>query len=291
MQYQGTVIRPPSEAHSIILQVTLGCSHNKCAFCGAYRDKPFSIRPITEIRKDIAFARIHCTRQRTLFLADGNALVMPRSQLVPLFEEIQEQLPWVRRISLYGGCRDILSCDARYLHTLKELGLGRIYMGLESGDDRVLKAVNKGVTGQEMIAAGRRVREAGIFLSVTCLLGLAGNDPDASLAHARQTAEVLNEMQPSQIAVLTLMPMANTPLGRQVDRGDFRLPEKKQLFLELRTIIEYLADFRVQFQANHASNYFQLNGRMPRDRDSFLARIDQALQEKISLKPEHLRAL
>lgn len=291
MQYQGTVIRPPSEAHSIILQVTLGCSHNRCTFCGAYQDKPFSIRPFADILKDIAFARIHCTRQRTLFLADGNALVMPRSRLVPLFEEIRQQLPWVRRISLYGGCRDILACDARYLHTLKELGLGRIYMGLESGDDRVLRAVNKGVTGQEMIAAGRRVREAGIFLSVTCLLGLAGNDPDASLAHARHTAMVLNAMHPSQIAVLTLMPMANTVLGRQVDRGDFRLPEKKQLFLELRTMIEHLADSRVQFQANHASNYFQLNGRMPRDRERFLAIIDQALQEDISLKPEHLRAL
>ena len=291
MQYQGTVIRPPSEAHSIILQVTLGCSHNRCTFCGAYRDKPFSIRPWVEILKDIEFARTCCTRQKTLFLADGNALAMPYLQLVRLLEEIRIQLPWVRRVGLYAGCRDILACDADSLRRLKELGLGRIYMGLESGDDNVLHAVNKGATGRDMITAGRMVRDVGIFLSVTCLLGLAGADPEASFAHARNTAKVLNLMRPSQIAVLTLMLLDNTPLGRKAAQGLFSLPDKQQLFLELQAMILALGDFRAQFQANHASNYFQLDGRLPRDREKFLALIDEVLQGRRSVKPERLRAL
>ncbi len=291
MHYQGTVIRPPSEVHSIILQVTLGCSHNRCTFCGAYRDKPFSIRPWAEVNRDIEFAHTCCTRQKTLFLADGNALVMPRSQMVRLLEEIRARLPWIRRIGLYAGCRDILACDADYLHHLKGLGLGRIYMGLESGDDSVLSAVNKGVTGSDMITAGHLVREAGIFLSVTCLLGLAGADPEASLAHARKTAEVLGRMRPSQIAVLTLMLMENTPLGQKAEAGLFSLPDKRQLFLELETMVRELPDFRVQFQANHASNYFQLDGRLPRDREKFLAIINQVLQGRRAVKPERLRAL
>ena len=244
-----------------------------------------------DINRDIEFARACCTRQKTLFLADGNALVMPRSEMVRLLEEIRARLPWVRRVGLYAGCRDILACDADYLRSLKELGLGRIYMGLESGDDNVLNAVNKGVTGSDMISAGRLVREAGIFLSVTCLLGLAGADPEASLAHARNTAMVLNQMRPSQIAVLTLMLLDNTPLAKMAALGQFSLPDKHRLFLELRTIIRELSDFRAQFQANHASNYFQLDGRLPRDREKFLAIIDQVLQGRRAVKPEELRAL
>ena len=291
MQYQGTVIRPPSEAHSIILQVTLGCSHNRCTFCGAYRDKAFAIRPLSDIYQDLDFARVHCRRQKTLFLADGNALVLPSGQLIDLLTEIRARLPWVRRISLYGGCRDILAYDGHGLRRLKELGLGRIYMGLESGDDRVLARVNKGATGREMVAAGRLVRDVGIFLSVTCLLGLAGSEPDTSLAHACETAAILNKMQPSQIAVLTLMLLENTPLGKEAATGQFAMPTKRQLFLELQALIRELADFRTQFQANHASNYFQLDGRLPRDRQRFLAIIDQVLSGNKPLKPEAMRAL
>ncbi len=288
MHYEGTVIRPPSEAHSIILQVTLGCSHNRCIFCGAYRDKRFRIRSDEEIGRDIGFAGRYCRRQKTVFLADGDALVMPYPRLHALCRRIRRELPWVRRIALYANSRDILRLGVEQLAELKELGLGRIYMGLESGDDATLAAIRKGADSTTMVKAGRKVRRAGIFLSVTCLLGIAGKD--RSLAHARATAEVLNRMQPSQVAVLTLMLLDNTELGRQARQGVFRMPDRTGLFRELQTMIRGL-ELRAQFQANHASNYFSLDGRLPRDRERFLATVAQAISGSLHLTPEPQRAL
>ena len=291
MQYEGTVIRPPSEAHSIIFQVTIGCSHNRCAFCGAYRDKRFRIRDNTEILQDIDYAAKYCRRQKTVFLADGDALVIPHARMLNLFQSIRKNLPWVRRISLYGNCRDILARSGQQLAELKNLGLDRIYMGLESGHDPTLTAIRKGATAEEMIIAGRRVRKAGIFLSVSCLLGVAGSIAADSIAHAKATAMALNRMRPSQIAILTLMLLENTPLADMARQGRFSLPGRQQLFLELRTLIAGLERFRAQVQANHASNYFSLNGRLPKDKEKFLALVDQALTGEIQCKPEFLRVL
>jgi coproporphyrinogen III oxidase-like Fe-S oxidoreductase len=195
----------------------------------------------------------------------------------------------VRRISLYANCRNILKRPAEKLAELKQAGLGRVYMGLESGHDPTLKAVRKGATAAEMIAAGRRVRKAGIFLSVTCLLGIAGRA--CSQQHAEDTAAVLSRMQPNQIAVLTLMLLPNTELGRAAADGSFQLPDQQELFRELRTMIAGLEDFRCQLQANHASNYFTLDGRLPRDRETFLATIDRALTGNVALKQEGMRGL
>ncbi len=288
MHYEGTVIRPPSEAHSIILQVTLGCSHNRCTFCGAYRDKRFRIRSEEEINRDIDFAARYCRRQKTVFLADGDVLVLPPARLRALCGRIRERLPWVRRIALYANSRDILRLGVEQLAGLRQLGLGRIYMGLESGHDPTLAAIRKGADAESMVEAGRRVRRAGIFLSVTCLLGIAGTEH--SLAHARATAAVLNRMRPSQVAVLTLMLLDNTELGRLARQGAFVLPDRAGLFRELETLIRGL-DLRAQFQANHASNYFSLDGRLPRDKDAFLATVRQALRGSLLLTPEGLRAL
>ena len=291
MHYQGNIIRPPSEANSIILQVTVGCSHNRCTFCGAYRakDQCFHIKHDHIIDQDIAFAAEYCRRQKTVFLADGDALIIPQKRLLDLCGKIQTELPWVRRISLYANCRDILRRNTHELAELKQVGVGRIYMGLESGHDVILKAVCKGATASEMIEAGQRVREAGIFLSVTCLLGIGGRA--FSQQHAGDTAAVLNAMRPSQIAVLTLMLLKNTKLGQAAAKGTFQLPDQTGLFRELRTLLEGLEDFRCQFQSNHASNYFSLDGRLPKDRNTFLAIIDQALSGGVTLKPEGLRGL
>ena len=289
MHYQGTIIRPPSEAHSVILQVTVGCSHNRCTFCGAYRDRKFRIKDKEIVFQDIEFARQHCTRQTTVFLADGDALVMGQRRLLTLFKRIHEQLPWIRRISLYANCRDILQCRAAELAELKAAGLGRIYMGLETGHDKTLDVIKKGANSRQMIEAGQRVREAGIFLSVTSLLGIAGLR--YSLQHGADTAAVLNAMQPNQVAVLTLMLLDNTELGRAAIAGRFQLPDKLGLFQELRVLITGLEPGRCQFQANHASNYFSLNGRLPRDKEKFLATIDQAIEGALCLKPETLRGL
>jgi radical SAM superfamily enzyme YgiQ (UPF0313 family) len=176
LHYQGNIIRPPSEADSIILQVTVGCSHNRCTFCGAYRDpeQKFHIKDERIIDEDIAFAAQYCRRQQTVFLADGDALIIPQQRLLNLLARLRDSVPWVRRVSLYASCRTLLNRSSDELAALKAAGLSRIYMGLESGHEETLAAIRKGATASEMIAAGRRVREAGIFLSVTCLLGIAG---------------------------------------------------------------------------------------------------------------------
>ena len=289
MHYEGNIIRPPSEADSIILQVTVGCSHNSCTFCGAFRDKYFRIKESQIVDEDIDFAARYCRRQKTVFLADGNALVLPQKKLVDLLKKIKQKLPQVRRISLYANGRDILQRSIADLKELKKLGLLRIYMGLESGHDPTLKAIAKGDDSQTIIAAGRRVRDAGIFLSVTVLLGVAGSTH--SLAHAAATALALNAMQPNQVAVLTLMVLDNTPLAKLVDSGKFQIPGRKDLFIELRTLLEQLYLPRSQFQANHASNYFSLDGRLPRDKEKFLSFINDAVSGSINLKPESYRAL
>ena len=289
VDYQGDIIRPPSEAFSIILQVTTGCSHNCCTFCGAYRNKPFQIKAWQRIEQDLDFAATWCKRQTTLFLADGDALVLPHDLLTALLLRIREKLPWIRRVSSYATCQNIEAKTDAQLLTYRQLGLSRLYMGLESGHDPTLKAIAKGVDSKAMITAGQRVRAADIFVSVTCLLGIGG--AALSLEHAEATAAVLNRMQPHQIAVLTLMLLANTPLYRQACAHRFTMPDQIQLFRELRCLLAGLGPHRTQFHANHASNYFSLDGRLPKDQKTMLATIDQALAGALPLKPEPHRAL
>jgi radical SAM superfamily enzyme YgiQ (UPF0313 family) len=289
MNYDGDIIRPPSEADSIILQVTVGCSHNHCTFCGAYKDKQFRIRTEEEVAENISFAARYCRRQHKVFLADGDALILSQKRLTALFRQIRSRLPQVRRISLYGNAKAIRSKSVEQLRELKDLGLDRIYMGLESGDDAVLTQVRKGETAASMISAAQKVASAGIFLSVTVLLGLGGQE--LSQKHARATGKVLSEMAPRQIAALTLMPLAGTPLGDQVENGDFLLPDALAMLKELKEMVTFIDCDKVQFMANHASNYLPISGRLGRDKDAILATIDQAMQGRIALTPEFYRAL
>lgn len=289
MNYEGDIIRPPSEAFSIILQATVGCSHNRCTFCGAYRDRTFRLKEEEIIEADLAFAATYCQQQQTLFLADGNALAMPQVKLVALLQRIRDRLPWVRRASLYANARDILRRTPAELRQLRELGMTRLYMGLETGHDPTLLAIAKGADSREMITAGQKVREAGIFLSVMVLLGIAGRRD--SQDHAQATASVLNQMKPNQVAVLTLMLLDNTPLALAFRDGSFEMPDRIGLLLELRTLLEHLSLDRAQFQANHASNYFELDGRLARDKIRLISQVDDALAGAIKLKPENRRAL
>lgn len=289
MDYDGDIIRPPSEADSIIIQVTVGCSHNHCTFCGAYKNKTFRIRSDEEIEQNIAFAEKHCTRQKRVFLADGDALILSQRRLLQIFAQIKSRLPWVNRIAMYGNAKAIRSKSIEELRELKGLGLHRLYMGLESGDNAILASVKKGETGESMIQAAERVRAAGIFLSVTVLLGLGGTLN--SLQHARESGRILNQMRPGQIAALCLMPLAGTELGRDVAAGRFQLPTAQAMLLELQELIKNLACDRVQFMANHASNYLPLSGRLMRDRDHMLQKIERALQGDHPLVPEYYRAL
>ena len=289
MEYVGNVIRPPSEADSIILQVTVGCSYNKCTFCGAYKDVTFTIKDEAAIRRDLQFARRYCRNHKRLFLADGDVLILSQKKLVGLFQLIHEYLPWISRISLYGNARAIRSKSPENLQELKQLGLDRVYMGLESGCNEILQRIKKGESAETMIAAGQKIRESGIFLSVTALLGLGG--VALSKRHAEETAQVLTAMAPRQIAILTLIPLANTILGQDVLAGKLVLPNSHAMLAELSLLISGLRGVRCQFHANHASSYLPIAGRLPKDRESLLAAIEMARKGVVSLVPECRRAL
>ena len=283
------IIRPPSEAGSILLQVTLGCSHNRCAFCGAYLRKRFAIKDEAVVRRDVAFAAAHCRNQRRVFLCDGDALVLPMDRLLSILADIRDRLPWVTRVGAYASARVLARKSGSELDALRAAGLGIVYMGLESGDDRILAEMGKGEDVAAIVAQGRRVREAGMKLNVTVINGLGG--VDRSLAHARATARALSAMQPDQIGALSLMLVPGTPLHDRFERGDFVLPDGRGMLLEIRELLAGLDLPRGLFLANHASNYLPLKVRLPSGRDAALAELDQALEGMVPLRPESVRRL
>lgn len=238
---------------------------------------------------DLKFAQTYCKNQKRLFLADGDVLILSQKRLVTLLQKIHTTLPWVNKVSLYGSAKAIRNKTIAELEELGSLGLDRVYMGLESGCDEVLAKVNKNETAEGMIRAGRTVRMAGLFLSVTALLGLGGKE--LSEKHATQTALTLNAMQPNQIAVLTLMILENTPLYDDIKEGKFHLISADETLQELYRLIENLSNVRCQFHANHASSYLPLAGRLPRDRDRLLEQINRCLDGAVKIVPEHRRAL
>ena len=288
MRYVGTVIRPPSEAHSIILQVTIGCSYNKCTFCGAYKDTPFQVKNEAAIQEDLEYASLRFSDCNKVFLADGDALILPQGKLVALLRDIRKYLPGVNRISTYANARAIRSKSIDELKELKDLGLHRIYLGLESGDDEILHQVKKGETSASMIEASKKVHAAGLFLSVTVLLGLA--QLTGSISHAVKTAQTINTMHPQQTALLSLMPLPNTEIGRLYAEQKFHLLTPEETLLELQTLVQHL-DVTTLFFANHASNYLPLSGKLPRDTKRILGEITDALYGNTQLVPETLRRL
>ncbi len=289
MDHQGMIIRPPSEGDSILLQVTLGCSHNKCAFCGAYQGKRFGIKDRAQVDRDIAFARKHCTRQRRLFLMDGDALILPMPQLEYILERIRTKLPWVTRVSSYANAKSLERKSDAELETLHGLGLKMVYMGLESGDQVTLDRVGKWGTRDEIVRQGQRARQAGLKLNVTVLNGLGGLE--RSHVHAVETGRALTEMDPEQVAALTLMLIPGTPLHRDWEQGDFMLPGSMGILAELRLMLENINLSKGLFLANHASNYLPIKARLPRDKEKTLALIDSALASKVSIRDEKSRGL
>jgi len=289
MHYEGNIIRPPSEANSILLQVTVGCSHNKCTFCGTFTGERFRIKSDDIIMADIAFAAQYCKRQRRVFLCDGDAMIIPQKRLMKILTEIRRQLPWVTRVGIYANTKSLAMKSDAQLRELHENGIGIAYMGLESGDDVTLKAVRKGATAQRMIDMGRKARAAGIKLSVTVLLGLAGRE--RSQIHARETGRVLSAIDPEFVGALSLMLMPGTPLYDQYQNGTFELIEPDEMLAELRTMIAETHQTQGMFHANHASNYLPIRARMPKEKAQTLALIDAALAGKVQLRPEWMRAL
>ncbi len=289
MHYEGTCIRPPSEAFSILLQVTLGCSHNKCTFCGTYKDKRFRIKDNDIILSDILFASRYMKRQERVFLMDGDALIIPQKRFMWILDRIREHLPWVRRVGAYANAKSIRMKSLEELIELRKNGLGILYLGVETGDDQLLKRICKGASAQNLIKMGRKVREAGIKLSVTVLLGVAGKE--GSLRHARATGELLSAMDPNYVGALTVMLIPGTPLHEDFRKGEFVLPAEKELLLELREMIAHTHLSRGLFFSNHASNYLPIRARLPKGKQQALDEIDSALKGDIGLRPEWMRAL
>ena len=291
MRYEGMVIRPPSEADSYILQVTYGCSHNRCAFCGTYADKPFRVRPHRDVLEDISLAQSQIPDTRRVFLADGNALVLATDRLITILDALASSFPLLRRIGIYANARDILGTADTELAELKQRKLEIVYLGLESGSDEVLRRAHKGSTAAEMIEAVPKLRRAGIRASVIALLGLGGKE--LSTEHAEETGRVVSAMDPEYLSMLTLMLVPGTDLHRQWQSGDFELPQPLELLGELRQVIAATDGLtRCVFRTNHASNYLPLAGTLSRDKARLLATLDDAIcRGPSALRPELWRAL
>ena len=289
MHYEGNIIRPPSEAESILLQVTLGCSHNQCTFCGTYRGKRFDIKDDETILQDILFAKEHMQDYRRLFLVDGDALIIPYKRLKWIFDQINLHLPFIKRIGLYANAKSIRKKTDEQLAQLVSQGLQIVYMGVESGDNHVLKDIKKGADAAELEKQGIRIKNAGAKLSVTVLLGIAGTE--GSLKHGRLTGDLLSKIDPHYIGALTVMLIPGTPLYEQVQNMSIKIPKPLEIMKELREMFAHTHISHGLFFANHASNYLPIRAKMPTDRETTLQLIDQALKGQVELKPEFLRGL
>lgn len=290
MKYIGAVYRPPSEAGSLIIQATVGCHHNKCTFCGSYRQKAFAIRSLEDIREDLREAQYMGPVDR-VFIADGDALCIPQQRLIKVLEAIREFFPSVERVGIYANAGNILRKSLDDLIQLRGLGLGIIYMGVETGDRDLLQRICKGSTYEELVEAGERVKNAGILLSVTVLLGIGSTE--GSESHARHTAAILTDLDPDYVGALSVMLVPGTPLHEEYEKGLFRLPDPFGLITELRIMIAESSFSHCVFRSNHASNYLPVKATLPRDKESILAAIDTVLdaRDRKNLRPEFLRAL
>ena len=287
MRYYGSVYRPPSEAYSLIVQVTYGCSHNTCAFCGMYKEKRFALRPLAEVLEDFRLARQYYRNVGRIFLADGDALVRKVSDLVTILDTIRELFPECERVSSYASPTSLQIRTDEELQLLRDKGLTLLYMGLESGCDDVLKLMRKGHSSAEIVACGQKVKRNGIGLSITAITGLGG--PELMEAHAVDTAKALNAMNPEYIGILTLVVEDGTPLQDWVREGKFRLLTPAQVLQETKLMVESFDSPGSVFRMNHASNYLSLKGTLNEDKEAMLAQIRRAERHMETLRPEGWR--
>ncbi len=293
LDLQGQVIRPPAEAESLLLQVTLGCSHNRCAFCPAYKGKRFGFKPMERVREALDFAAANLPELRRVFLCDGDALILPQARLEEVLREIRARLPWVTRVNAYANAKAIARKTDAELVRLRELGLNTVYLGLESGDDAVLAAMNKWGDVAGHLRQAARARAAGLRLSVTVLLGLAGRGGAGSVAerHARATGRALSAMDPEQASALALMVAPGTPLFERQSRGEFTPQDDAGLLRELFWLLSETNLTRGLFFSNHASNPLRLRLRLPRDKQAGLDAVHRAIGGTEPLIPTEYRRL
>ena len=289
IHYEGRIFRPPSEAHSLIIQSTIGCSHNGCTFCDMYKEKAFRIRPVIDVLFDIDEARRLYPRIDRVFLADGDALMRKSAETVSILEHIKTIMPECERVTSYASPKSVLTKTPDELRALAEAGLSMAYLGLESGSDKVLAHVNKGATAKEIIAAGLMLKAAGIKLSVTAISGLGGKADMRE--HALETARALSEIKPDYIGLLTLMFEGDTPLEREWREGRFELLDAREVAEETKLLLEHIDSEGSVFRSNHASNYLALAGTLNGDKEKLIAKLERALGGSERFRPEYFRGL
>ena len=288
IHYEGRVFRPPSEAYSLIVQVTIGCSHNKCTFCDMYKEKQFRVRKLEDVKRDFDEARRAYRRVDRIFLADGDALMCRPEHMAEILRYIKALFPECERVTSYGSPASILVKKQEDLNMLHELGLEMIYLGLESGSDEVLRRVNKGETADEIVRAGLMVKQAGMKLSVTCIAGLGSTE--LSEEHAIQTAAALSRMKPEYIGLLTMLFELPTQLMRDWQEGRFYLMNPIEIAHETLILLEHIDCEGSIFRANHASNYVNLAGTLNADREAMCQKLRAALEGKVKFRSEAFRA-
>ena len=291
MRYEGAIWRPPSEARSYLLQVTMGCAHNKCTFCSMYRDKPFRVRDKNEVIEDLYMARKAYSYVDRVFLCDGDALCLPTEVLLFIMSKIYEILPEVERISLYGAPKDVLRKTPDELKQLHEAGLEFIYIGAESGSDEILKDIQKGVTRDEIIEAVQKIEAAGIKASVTFIAGLGGREKWRE--HAIETGKMISELGASYVSVLTLLVYEGAPLAEDIKSGKFKILSAEEAVEETLLMMENInitSGKTSIFRSNHATNYVTLKGDLPADNERFIAQLKYALKHQETFRSESYRA-
>lgn len=267
--------------HSLILQITLGCSHNKCTFCNMYKDKKFRIKTLDEIKEEIDFFRAQIKYARRIFLADGDALIIKTSTLLEILNYLNEKFPEKERVSIYASPKSLMLKTPEELRTLKEAGIELVYIGLESGDNEVLTNVNKGSTVENFIVGVKKAKEVGFQTSITVIAGLAGKNKDASKKHALKTAYAIQEVSPTYLGILCLNILPNTTLAKQAEKGKFIEASSYEIINEIKIMIENLnisKNSPLVLRANHISNYLNLQGTLPEDKEKILSNINYVLK-------------
>lgn len=289
VEYDQPVYRPPGEWRSYIVQATIGCSHNGCTFCGMYKGKKYRVRPLNDIIGDIRETAFFFNHFEKVFICDGDAIAMNTDDLLKILREIKRDFPKCRLISTYAGPKSTLSKTPEELKLLREAGLGRAYLGIETGMDSLLKSTNKGVNREEMLEAGLRLKQAGIDLWGIILIGLGGKP--LSMENARETAKIVNEMAPNHLSAMNYTPVEGTKLGNQALRGEFQVLSAEESLLETRELIENLQVSGMHFTSDHASNYLPLKGTLNEDKEKLLSLIDGALDGTVGIRSEYSRGL
>ena len=290
MRYEGNIFRPPSEAYSLLVQVTIGCTHNKCTFCSMYKDKKFRVRDLNEVLEDLQWARNHYRRVERIFLCDGDALALTNSKLMPILNFIKEKFPECERVTSYGRATDVLRKSAEEMKELYDAGLTMVYIGAESGSDKVLQDICKGETRQQLIDGVKHIEACGMQASVTFISGLAGRDGWED--HAIQTGTMISEMEPSYVGLLTLMLDPIVPMAKDIESGKMQLLSAEEVMAETLLMLKNTnVTKKCVFRSNHASNYVSLRGNLPDDKERMMALVREAMDNHDMFKDERFRAL